>query len=227
MKDFIIFYTNSKEEVAKFRIKNMLDREEREKIAFLEKKIEKFFDLFEMIFYVPFTVAVFLMIVCMYQMTKPTCDSLIFVYIAGLALFLIGYCCSREFFQKISLKHFIEKNGCEFLLQYLEFYSDEEWRRFKRMTYSILSLLDARIPEGTLFSANSQNQATVINILFYATYFKVSWISYAWNGDQILREDLFNIEHVIKNCKLERDVVEYDFMNNELRVPLGFDEIRT
>ena len=71
-------------------------------------------------------------------------------------------------------------------------------------------------------SANPQNQSAAISIVFYVSYFKMNWTSYAENGDQIQKEDLFNIGHVIKNCKLEKDTVEYDFLKNELRVPLNF-----
>lgn len=52
----------------------------------------------------------------------------------------------------------------------------------------------------------------------------MSWISYAGNGDQIQKNDRFNVEYYVKNCKLDKDTVEYDIIKNELRVPLEYEE---
>lgn len=219
MKDFIIFCTNTKGEVVKLRIKNMPDLDERGEIAFLEKKTEHLMN----IFYILSVVIGCSMIVSFLWTLKHMDDSFAYMCWIGILLAFIGCCVLKVFLKEIFRKHFIRKNGCEFLQRYLKDYSDQEWGRLKHtveMTHSILGLLNARTPEGTLVSADPQNQAAAISIDFCINYFKMKWKSYAGNGDQIQKEDLFKAGHVIKNCKLEKDTVEYDFLKNEFRVPL-------
>lgn len=120
-------------------------------------------------------------------------------------------------FEETLWKYFIKWNGID--------YSAQEWRGLQNTiekAYSILDLLNTRTPEGMLVSASPQNQAAVVSIVFHMSYFKLNWTSYAGNGDQIQKEDLFNTGHIFRNCKLEKDTVEYDFLKNELRVPLDF-----
>lgn len=221
IKDFIIFCTNTNEESVKLHIKNMPDSDERENIAFLKKKTKYILN----IFYVLLIACWCSMIACCVWTWKHADDGFVYVLWIGLLLFFVGSCAFKSFFEEIFRKHLIRKNGCEFMQQYLKDYSVQEWRRLQYMVeraYSILSLLDARTPEGTLMYANLQNQAAVVSIVFRVSYFKLEWTSYAKNGDQIQKEDLFNTGHVIKNCKLEKDTVEYDFLKNEFRVPLNF-----
>lgn len=229
MIDFTVFYTNSKKKVAKLRIKNMLDSDEREMIAFLEKKLNFLSKIFCTIYYMLLIVGICFLIVCFFWMIKPSDNSFVCVYFIGILLFLLGIFILREFHEEI-LWYFIklikkEKNECDFLLQYLEDY--REVSLLMSRTYSILSLFDARTSEGTLILEDPKNQAAVIRIVFYKTYLRMKWISYAGNGDQIPKDYQFHIEHVIKNCKLEEDTVEYDFMKEELRIPMKFDEIES
>ena len=217
IKDFIIFCTNTKEEkeeIIKLRIKNMPDSDEREMIAFLDKKKKYLLDIF-------YFVTGWSVFVCIFLMLKHKDALFAFFFFFGLLL----VCILKVAFEETLWKYFIKWNGNELLLQYLKDYSAQEWRCLQNTiekAYSILNLLNARTPEGMLVSANPQNQAAAISIVFYVSYFKMNWTSYAENGDQIQKEDLFNIGHVIKNCKLEKDTVEYDFLKNELRVPLNF-----
>lgn len=223
MTDFFIYYTNSKDEIYKFHVKNMLDSDEREKIPFLEDKVKPLLNIADKIFYVLLIISICSIIVSLFWMMQPQDGySSLYSIICSLLLGIVCFCL-RIPCDEIFLKHYIKRYECEFLLQYLKDCSSREWGLLKHKIYAILSLLDAKTPEGTLFSEDLPKQAAAVGIVFEKTSFKVNWISYAGNGDQIQRDELFNIEHVIKNCKLEKDVVEYDVMKNELRVPVEFD----
>ncbi len=217
MKKYTIYYTNSKDEVVKFHIKNMPDSDERGMIAYLEKIKRYIQDI-------SYFILGCSMIVCLFWTLKHKDDISVCFCILGLLLLA---CILKVALENILEEHFIKRNGCEFLLQYLDNCSDRNWTLLKDKTYGILSLLEARTPEGTLFLADPQKQAAAVRIVFYETSFKINWVSYAESGDQIQKNYLFNIEHVIKNCKLEKDAVEYDVMKNELRVPLEFDFLRS
>lgn len=51
----------------------------------------------------------------------------------------------------------------------------------------------------------------------------LDWISYAENGDQLDQYEVFRVGNFIKNGMVEKDTIEFDFIKNELRVPLEFD----
>ena len=187
----------------------MLDSDERRKVAFYSKR-----EAYLMYIFYALLIGMFCSIIagCFWELKhiKDVTDCMV------LAIILLVFikCC-------------ISKSTNKFYSQYFNIYRKEEWKRFSdtvEKTYSILSLLNAKTSEGTLLSENPQNQALAISIVFCRTYFQMNWISYAGNGDQIQKDDRFNIECVIKNCKFEKDTVEYDIIKNELRVPLEYEE---
>lgn len=222
VKDFIILCINDKRETVKLRIKNMLDFNEREEIAFLEKKTRQLMHVFYTLL---IAMGCSLVICCFWTLMNK--DSW-FVYVCWIVLLLgfIACCVFKEYLEKIFRKYFIKRRRCDFLCQYLKGYSDADWICLKdtvEKAHDILALLHIRTPEGNLLYTDPHNYAASITITYGKTSFKLDCVSYTENGDQIQTHKLFNTENFIKNCKLEKDTVEYDFLKNELRVPLEFE----
>lgn len=209
VKDFIIFCTNTEGEVVKLHIKNMLDSDERRKVAFYSKR-----EAYLMYIVSALLIGMFCSIIVGCFVGLKYIEGVVKCTVFAMILLTFIKCC-------------ISKSTNKFYSQYFNIYRQQEWKRFSdtvEKTYSILSLLNAKTSEGTLLSENPQNQAAAISIVFCRTYFQMNWISYAGNGDQRQKDDRFNIERVIKNCKFEKDTVEYDIIKNELRVPLEYEE---
>ncbi len=128
----------------------------------------------------------------------------------------------KEICRQLLVKN--EKN--HLLKQYMKNYSNEEWICLKNTVdkvHNILNMLQAKTPEGNLVYTNPPNDIANITIIFDNNSFKLDCVSYTGNGDQKQINEFFNIGRFIKNCTLEKYTVEFDFLKNELRVPVGFD----
>lgn len=167
MKDFTILCITSNKENVKLRIRNMPDSDEREKINFIEKKVEHLFRIYFRLIVVFFSMDM----VCVFGglivgTINQVLGDLIFGYlnfwIPIISIIVFFGSIVSSFLKIILRKYFVKKENCDFIWRYLKGYSNENWNCLKRTvgkTYSILSLLDARTPEGTPLYTDPSNSA--------------------------------------------------------------------
>lgn len=236
MKDFIILCTNNKYEIVKLRILNMPDLEELENISWLRKRTRHIDVILLIIMIVSGAICIIsgiqYILACFskleYKDNMLFCKyfecgiAIVFCIIVGLLLFthlLI-------IFMKIMEERIIKREGCDYIRQYMKEYSGDNRAILIASVAkadSILNLLNARTLTGTLLYKDPEAHWTNITISYSREYFMLDWISYAENGDQLDQYEVFRVGNFIKNYMVEKDIIEFDFMKNELRVPLEFE----
>lgn len=236
MKDFIILCTNNKNEIVKLRILNMPDREELENMDWLRKKTHRI-DVILLIIMIALGVICIIrgiqyIFTCFSQLEYK--DTMLFgkYFECGIAMVfftivgLLFFTYLLIIFMQIMEERIIKKEGCDYILQCMKEYSGDNWAILiapVEKADSILNLLNARTLTGTLLYKAPEARWTNITISYSREYFMLDWISYAENGDQLDQYEVFRVGNFIKNGMVEKDTIEFDFIKNELRVPLEFD----
>lgn len=235
MKDFIILCTNNKYEIVKLRILNMPDLEELENISWLRKRTRHIDVILLIIMMVSGTICIISGIqhILTYFSKLEYKDNMLFCkyYECGIAMVfftivgLLSFTYLLIIFMQIIEERIIKKEGCDYIWQYMKEYSGDNWAILiasVEKADSILNLLNARTLTGTLLYKDPEARWTNITISYNREYFMLDWISYAENGDQLDQYEVFRVRNFIKNCMVGKDIIEFDFMKNELRVPLEF-----
>lgn len=236
MKDFVILCTNNKNEIFKLRILNMPDLEELENISWLRKKTRHIDYILLIIMIVSGTICIISGIqhILTYFSKLEYKDNMLFCkyFECGIAMVLFTIVGLLFFtylliiFMQIMEERIIKKEGCDYIWQCMKEYSGDNWAVLiasVEKADSILNLLNARTLIGTLLYKDPEARWTNITISYSREYFMLDWISYAENGDQLDQHEVFRVVNFIKNCMVGKDIIEFDFMKNELRVPLEFE----
>lgn len=236
MKDFIILCTTNNNEIVKLRILNMPDLEELENISWLRKRTRHIDVILLIIMIVSGAICIISGIqhILTYFSKLEYKDNMLFCKyfecgIAMLSFTIVGllfFTYLLIIFGNIIEERIIKREGCDYIRQFVKEYSGDNRAiliDFVEKADSILNLLNARALKGTLLYKDSEACWTNITISFNREYFMLDWISYAENGDQLNQYEVFRVGNFIKNCMVGKDIIEFDFIKNELRVPVEFE----
>lgn len=200
---FTIQCINSKKEIINLRIKNTPDIDEMANIIQIGKKIQRMYCILLGLV----IVLVFSFIVsCMWFLRPPAKSDLTCVYMIVLSLIYVVYCISSKAIGLALEKRIVMKKGCDYVWRYMETYDKERWNELLSYTKGYRTLLDIGFSKST-------DEADMV-ISFGRTFFMLCLTDCVC--------EIFWLKNIIRNPTLNKNRVEFDFLKNELKVPLGF-----
>lgn len=199
---------NSKKEIINLCMKNMPDFDEMENIIQIGKKIQRMYRI--LLGFVAALMFTFI-ISCMWFVRPPAKSNLACVYMIVLYLVYVFYCISVKAIGMALERRIIVQQGCDYVWQYLETYSKARWDELLSHIKGYRTLLDIDFPKGT--------DDTNVNMDILFGKGKTFFVFFL--PDRVC--DIFWLDDIIRNPMLNENIVEFDFLKNELSVPMEFE----
>lgn len=213
VNDFNIQCINRKKEIINLHMKNMPDCDELANIIRIDKKLD-FIDciLFAMAIVLTFT----FIISSMFFFTPRAKSSLACVYMIILISVYAFYFLLLGTIKTALKKRIVIRKSCDYIWKYMEVYSDPDWDDLMANVRGAQALI--HIPFAK-FSITNNDPLQDLDDMSISITFSKSF--FALDLEKHMCE-IFWVKDIISDCKLENDTMEFDFLKNELRVPMKF-----
>lgn len=204
VKDFNIQCINRKKEIINLHMKNMPDCDELANIIRIDKKL----DFIDCILFAMAIVLTFTFIICNSNFAFFNSFRNLVIILA--VLLLLGNI-------KTALKkRVVIRKSCDYIRKYMDVYSDPDWDDLMANVRGAQALI--HIPFAK-FSITNNDPLQDLDDMSISITFSKSF--FALDLEKHMCE-IFWVKDIISDCKLENDTVEFDFLKNELRVPMKF-----